>query len=85
MLLKEAEKFLKADYGFLVCFERVEGVVLASDYVPDVEVEEPFRTEEDAIAFGLRLAAVTTGKFVNFYIVRSDNYKPFGDWQLENR
>lgn len=72
MKLNEAISLIREfeDSGYYVSFERKDGSVLLSDYVPDLgDKHNAFETEEDAWIFAERLAGATVGKFVNFYVV----------------
>lgn len=86
MKLSKVRKTIAANHGYLVHFEHIEGSILRSDYFPDVKGgEEPFETQEEAMAIGIDYAKVTKGKTCNFYLVRSDKFTPIGSWKLENR
>jgi hypothetical protein len=86
MKLTEVEIAISEDYGYLVHFERCGDGFLKSDYFPDVkDGEEPFKTKVDAEKVGADYAKATEGKTCNFYLVRSDSFRPIGGWSLANR
>jgi hypothetical protein len=86
MKLSDVKTAIEAKHGYLVHFEKIEGSTLAADYFPEASSgEEPFETVEDAVAMGAEYAKATKGKTCNFYLVRSDNFKPVNGWNLPNR
>ena len=76
------------DKGFMVCFEHVQGGMLAGDYFPDKHAGETLiASEEDAWDLAVKFAGATVGKCVNVYVIGA-NFVPVSGYQLrriENR
>ncbi|MEE8289754.1 MAG: hypothetical protein V3R25_10120 [Nitrosomonadaceae bacterium] len=86
MKLSEAMAIIEAKTEYLVHFEHIDSGMLRGDYFPDVMGgEAAFKTEDGAIAVGEDFARATKGKTCNFYIVRADNFRPTGSWNIKNR
>ena len=75
--------------GFIVRFERIDGIMLRSDFFPNIRIGElPIATEEDAWKQAERFAAKTKGRCVNIYVANSEDTKPVPNYQkrrIENR
>lgn len=86
MKISEVMKAIENNHGYLVHFEHYGDGLLRGDYFPDIHGgEEPFETEDEAIAMGIKYAKATKGRTCNFYLVRGDNFTPVGHWNLANR
>ena len=59
--------------GYMVSFEKVDGVMLRSDHFPDKHAgEDLIPTEDEAWELARKLASKKKGIFVNFYVIDSD-------------
>lgn len=86
MKLSEAEAIISSKHGYLVHFEHCGNGLLRGDYFPEVhDGDEPFYSEDIAIVMGEKFAKAMKGKACNFYLVRSDNFRPVGEWAINNR
>lgn len=91
MLMCEAMQIIEREPeppGYMVSFERVEGMFLASDHFPDKHQGEPLiPTEEEAWDLAQRFAAKTVGRCVNIYVVAHDFHPVPGyrDRMIPNR
>jgi len=76
-------------HGYLVSFEWKKGCILSSDHFPDKHAgEKPIETEREAWDLAKKFAAKTTGKCINIYVIRSDNFMPVPGYEaheIENR
>lgn len=86
MELSEVNKQIDRNFQYLVHFELIKDGILIADHFPNVEDgEEGFSNIKDAIKIGEKYAKATRGYTCNFYLIRSDNFTPVGNWKLKNR
>lgn len=90
MLMHEALRIINEPkpMGYMVSFERKEGLILAGDYFPDKHRGDPLiPTEEEAWMLAQKFAARTVGKCVNVYVITHD-FVPVPGYEarkIENR
>ena len=63
--------------GFMVSFEWRRGGMLESDHFPDKHAgENLIETEEEAWILAQKFAEQTTGKVVNIYVIKGNDFTP---------